>query len=264
MPGSDTNRLKVGAVNYINALPFFAAFQLEEVPTTAQFIYNTPARLNQALALGEIDIGLVSSIEYLKNRISYSLLPQFGITAYDRVMSVCLYTRCPLSELDGKNIGTTVESASSIALLEVLCEQFWDISVTMTPISTVDEGKTHEAFLIIGDQCLQHQHLDGYTTIDLAQAWYYATGLPFTFALFVRRHDHKIDEEIVLFQQQLQDSLIWAQNNRETIEDIAVKRCSISQKLIREYFSLIHYSLNDHMLEGLAKFNHYYDEISQK
>ena len=63
--------LKLGAINYINALPFFASFQLREVQADIDLIYDYPANLNYKLARGEIDFSFISSVEYLQNRENY-------------------------------------------------------------------------------------------------------------------------------------------------------------------------------------------------
>jgi len=123
------------------------------------FNYNraVPSTINKALQRRAIHAGFISSVTSKKCKCT-----DLGIIAEKKVYSVLL--------LKGKNQSDPA-SATSNQLAKVLGLQ----------------GK-----VLIGDVALKY-YLDGGEGIDLAQAWYEKTGLPFVFArLCYNRHDKSI------------------------------------------------------------------------
>ena len=68
-------RLRVGKVNFINTLPIFYPLETGVVRHEFQIVDGTPVDLNGLLAIGELDLGLVSSVEYARRFEKYLLLP---------------------------------------------------------------------------------------------------------------------------------------------------------------------------------------------
>ena len=67
--------LRVGSIDYINALPLNLPFRLGKMASHAEFVYGIPSQLNGLLREGELDAALTSSVEYLDGE--YQLLPDF-------------------------------------------------------------------------------------------------------------------------------------------------------------------------------------------
>jgi chorismate dehydratase len=134
------------------------------------------------LASGDIDLGLVPSIEYLRSP-SYRLIPGVGIGSRGPVASVALYTRVPLDQV--RRIGLDTSSRTSVALLRILCHRRYGIHPECVPhapdLSTMTE--VHDAGLLIGDPALEADHEAlGLTKLDLGAEWTAMTGLPFVYA----------------------------------------------------------------------------------
>lgn len=245
--------LRVGVIDYINFYPLFAAFQEGAIFSQFEWKPAVPSALNKALYCGDLDVSPISSSEYLLNRSGYGLLPDFCIGAGEKVMSVCLHIKGDISSLDGIVVGLTAQSASSALLVKVLCHHFWKVSPTFVTMNTVDELKQCDAFLLIGDDSLRNPKFPGYTTVDLATAWYRETQLPFTFAVFAARSEvlETHPKEIEALRTAFQQSYAWATEHPDIIVSLAYQRCPIPVERIKEYYSVLRYRFDDSQQKAL-------------
>ncbi len=86
--------IRVGAVSYLNAKPLY--YRLNEFAPGVALEMDLPSRLADRLAAGEIDVGLIPSIEYLRGaEHGYEIIPGFAIAARGAVRSVKLFSRVP-------------------------------------------------------------------------------------------------------------------------------------------------------------------------
>jgi len=150
-----------GSISYLNLLPFqvFLKRYISDTASKMSFRYKraVPSQINKALKRREINAAFISSIESKKCKCS-----DLGIIADQKVYSVLL--------LKGKNESDPA-SATSNRLSKILNLQ----------------GK-----VLIGDAALKY-YLDGGEGLDLAEAWYQKTGLPFVFArLCYNKHGNAI------------------------------------------------------------------------
>lgn len=179
-------RVRLGAVEYLNARPL--VFGLEQLPRFT-IRYDLPSECARLLQAGEIDLGLVPSIEYLRDD-SYRIVPGLAITSCGPVTSVALYTNRPIADV--QSIVMDTSSRTSVALVRVLCARLFKIQPVIeaqqpdlgTMLSRAD------AALVIGDNALLWDHTrvrDGIEKIDLGSAWTSMTGLPFVWAFWTGR-----------------------------------------------------------------------------
>lgn len=229
------DRFIVGMIEYINAFPF--RMGMEHMDTT--FIFGVPSTINKLLRSGELDIALTSSVAYFEGPFQM-VPPGFGIAAHDEILSVNLYLRGALR--DNIRIGITHHSATSAALLKVLCHHFWKVEALFEPLTDTCDG-----FLLIGDEALKQRTISGYQTIDLAAAWYKATQLPFVFAVFMQK-------EGMNCSAQLESALQWSEAHREMIVEKAHLKTGLPKLLINKYYDKCHYRLGPRELEGLNLF----------
>ena len=243
--------LRVGCVAYINALPLSLPFRLQALENPPEFTYAIPSTLNQLLKENHIDCALTSSLTYLEGE--YQLLPGFGIVGTPNLLSVNLYTKLPLTALNGARIGLTHHSATSSALLKVLCQHHWKIAPRFELLKRDEPFSHYDAFLLIGDEALENQTVKGFQTLDLAAAWYEMTALPFVFALFALRNEICLKQTLP-FQKQLESALQWSQANRPIIEQEAQKLCKTSPSVISQHYSALSYLLGTKEFESLEIF----------
>ena len=189
--------LRVGFPNYLNTLPFL--YHLPKI-NGIELVFDVPSRLNEKLAVGEINCGLCSSVFYAKHFEDYILIPDISISAVGKVKSVCLFHKVPLSELSGKTIGITPETETSFALLRLVLEKMKEVKPVYLKLSHSSRSlskeeaqaffETIDGYLAIGNEALKLLFTEKFPYVtDLAEVWLEETGYPFVFALLLVRKE---------------------------------------------------------------------------
>ena len=178
-----TQKLKVGAVSYLNTKPLIYGFEHGKMQDDIELIIDYPANVAAHLLNNTIDIGLVpvAIIPLLKDP---HIISDYCIGCDGEVASVCLFSDVPLQEIE--TILLDYQSRTSVALLKLLLQEHWKISPQLIAGKENYEqyiaGTT--AGLVIGDRALT-QRLQSKYIYDLGTAWKEMTGLPFVFAAWV-------------------------------------------------------------------------------
>lgn len=227
--------VRVGITSYCNALPLFGAFLKKAVPFDATIERDVPSNLNQKLREGSLDVALISTVEFIKNRPLYTPIPAFGIAASGPVESVKLVLKKPLH--DGMRIGLTEESATSIVLLKILCERLWHIHPLFEKIQ-----ESNEATLLIGDAALAVKG------IDLSLAWHAYTKLPMPFAILAARGD------FLYLTDALQAAYAWGKAHLSIIAEMAAEETGLEEKTLGPYLQRLTYIFDEKEDEGLIRF----------
>jgi chorismate dehydratase len=177
--------LRIGAVGYLNARPL--TWALDRAPGRWHVRYDLPSVCARLLQDGEIDLGLVPSIEYLQSA-DYRFVPGVGVTSRGRIASVALYTRRPLDHV--RHIALDTSSRTSVALIQVLCQHHFHIRPRFVPHGPDLAVMTRDfdAGLLIGDPAFEADHVAlGLQKFDLGEAWTEMTRLPFVYAAWTGR-----------------------------------------------------------------------------
>jgi len=179
-------RVRLGAVGYLNARPL--VYGLDERSDVFDLRFDVPSKCATLLHAGEIDLGMIPSIEYLRGPVPYSIVPDLGIISDGDVASVALFTRVPLQQI--RRIGLDTSSRTSAGLTRVLCREAWDIDPEFEAVPPESAARIEgaDAALLIGDPALFLDHqAAGFTKIDLGAEWTRLTGLPFVWAFWAGR-----------------------------------------------------------------------------
>jgi len=177
--------VRIGAVGYLNARPL--TWALDRSPECWQVRYDLPAVCARLLYDGDVDLGLVPSIEYLRSE-AYRFAPGVGIGSRGPVASVALFTRRPVSEI--RHIALDTSSRTSVTLIRVLCHHRFRIAPEFVPHGPdlAAMVRDYDAGLLIGDPALEADAAAlGVTKIDLGSEWTAMTGLPFIYAAWTGR-----------------------------------------------------------------------------
>ncbi|MBA3893279.1 MAG: menaquinone biosynthesis protein, partial [Gemmatimonadales bacterium] len=183
--------MKLGRIPWINCYPVYGAIDRGLVSVPAELITGTASELNELLAAGELQVSVVSAVEYARNAAEYHLLPDLAITCDGPVHSVALFAKVPVAELDRRTILVTASSRTSVLLLDLLCRHRWGVRPNFasaraeaSDLAALD-GLPHEGVLVIGDAALLLAAQARYPVrVDLGDAWKEWTGLPFVFAVW--------------------------------------------------------------------------------
>ena len=250
--------LSVGHIAYANCLPFFHF--LRESGFNGTIIDGVPSELNRMLASGEVDICPSSSIEYAKHPSDYLILPGQSISSIGSVESVLLFSSRPLSELNGVPIAITGESATSVALLQILLKEFIrldEVICRVPDVSVEDAIARGEPALLIGDRALKmggarlHEK-----ALDLGALWHHFTGLPFVFALWTVRKDvaQRCSPDVAHFVEQLNVSRARAFRELNVVVNSCNEVSWMGTERLKKYLQSVSYDLDAQHLEGLACF----------
>ena len=178
-----TQKLKVGAVSYLNTKPLIYGFEHGKMQNEIELIIDYPANIAAHLLHNRIDIGLVP-VAIIPSLKEHHIISDYCIGCNGEVASVCLFSDVPLQEIE--TILLDYQSRTSVALLKILLQEHWKISPELIAGKENYEqdiaGTT--AGLVIGDRALT-QRLQSKYIYDLGSAWKEMTGLPFVFAAWV-------------------------------------------------------------------------------
>lgn len=199
-----TNKIRVGAVSYLNTRPFIYGIEHSSVRGAIELSLHQPAEIAKMLLNGEIDLGLVPVSILPKINEPY-IISDFGICCDGEVSSVVICSQVPLK--DSEKLFIDYQSRTSAALTQILVSEYWKASPRMVPASPGYEKQVMGKYagLFIGDRALKLKEMYDYV-YDLGEAWKSFSGMPFVFACWVA--NKKLDENFInLFSQALQSGL---------------------------------------------------------
>lgn len=191
--------VRLGAVGYLNARPL--TWALDRAPDRWRIRYDVPSVCASLLHAGDVDLGLIPSVEYLQAP-DYRFVPGVGIGSRGPVRSVALFTRAPLRSI--RRIALDTSSRTSVALIRVLCRHRFRIEPEFVPhgpdLETMTRGA--DAALLIGDPALDaDERALGLEKIDLGEEWTAMTGLPFIYAAWTGRPGAVTDADVRALQE---------------------------------------------------------------
>ncbi len=179
------SRLRVGIVDYLNSRPLAWDFLSGALSDRYRAVYQPPARVADLLAAGEIDIGLIPSIEY--QRIpDLAVIPGTCVASDSAVRSVLLVSNVPFGDI--RRLALDENSRTSATLVRIVLRELYGAepeSASTRPDLETMLG-ANDAALIIGDPALRISMEKG-RVLDLATAWEELTRLPFVFAFWAIR-----------------------------------------------------------------------------
>jgi chorismate dehydratase len=254
--------MKIGRIPYINCYPVYGAIDRGVVPLDAELVDGVPTDLNRRMGAGELDISVVSAVEYARDSERYLLLPDLAISCDGPVRSVMLFSRRPAAELGSRSVIVSRSSMTSVALLELLFENVWHAKprfiagdAEVSDVVESDDGSA-DARLVIGDAALVlgSNHRERYPHVyDLGQLWKNWTGQPFVFAVWVAQRSTDV-KEALLAHAGLIASRNWGLRNLPELAEQAHTATGVRKEVCAEYLSGLDYRLSYSHLAGLTEF----------
>lgn len=258
--------IRIGQIDYANCTPIFAALQENFDCEDYSFTRGVPAKLNGMLSRGEIDVCPASSIEYGRFPGRYLLLPEISISSIGAVKSVLLFSRVPISELDGTSIALTTESETSVNLIKIILAKHYGFTNAFerSTLPVREALAQFSAMLLIGDAALK-ENLDsaGYYVYDLGELWLEFTGLPFVFALWMVTHEaaERKTGEVRMLVERLHAAKRYAYETYDAIAERCGEREWLGKSALVDYWRTISYDLTPLHLEGVTTFYRYAAEL---
>jgi len=242
--------MRIGRIGYINCAPIYGAIDrgIVALPPGGELVTGTPSELNDLLIAGELDVSVISAIEYARHAKDLLLLPDLAISCDGPVRSVALFAKNPVSELSNRTVLLSASSRTSVALLELLCREVWKIRPKFAearaeaPDLEALASLPHEAVLVIGDAALQLAAAGTYPhRYDLGEEWKRWTGLPFVFAVWAARRVAS-HAAVQRGHQALLDSRTWGLAHLDDLAAEAAHKTGVPVAMCREYLSGLDYA----------------------
>jgi chorismate dehydratase len=264
--------LRIGCVKYLNARPLIYGW-------SGAVDFDHPAALCRKLERGDLDVALVSSLEYLRRPI-YRIVDRVSISAHGAVYSVIVAHNEDLSR--AQEIDIDPASETSVALLRCLLDQR-DLKprlVRNTDLQSVRRAELHSAEpatmrasagpetaesmsagrtgqgpvfrLLIGDQAIRFraEHGERYHYWDLAETWTKMTSLPFAFAFWLIRPEIQNAKGIADKLRALRD------HNVASIDELALSQSQVSPTFCRKYYrEHLFFDFGEREKAGLCEFH---------
>jgi len=244
-----TPSLRVGIVNYLNSRPLAWSFLRGEVGTDIHARFLPPAQVADLLATGDLEVGLIPSIE-VQRIPGLTVLPGLCVAATREVRSVLLLSRCPVHQI--QRLALDENSRTSATLVRILLRENFGIEpecLTAAP-ELADMMSEADAALVIGDPALAVDRR-GFHVLDLAAAWYELTGRPFVFAVWAVREGVDIGP----WQEVFHRSLAQGKAQMEALVQEASVEMALSDEAIREYLTrCLSFELGQAEHQGLEEF----------
>ena len=256
--------MRVGRIPYVNCYPVYGAVDRGLVPLAAELVDGVPTALNRMMAEGNLDVSVVSAVEYARDWERYLLLPDLAISCDGPVRSVMLFSTRPAPELGGADVLVSRSSMTSVHLLDMLFEHVWHAKPRFVPgdaeaadLRATTANGQYAARLVIGDAAL----LLGTKTIpapwewvyDLGAEWKKWTGLPFVFAVWVAQRT--ADTTLALaVHASLIASRDWGLRHLDLLAAQAHERTGVPFDACKAYLSGLDYGLSYPHLGGLTEF----------
>lgn len=258
--------LTIGLIDYLNTMPFHYDLAERLQDAAVRFERGVPSQMNRGVVSGEIDLAPISAIEAARHAADLVILPGLSIASLGAVRTVLLFSwAADIRDLDGQPIALTDHSATSIALLDVLCRERYHIQprFQMTRQHLPSMLAEHEAALIIGDDALVEgtahralSHPTGWNLpyiYDLGDEWLKMTGLPFTFAVWAARRDRAAELESAGVFEALYASTEagLTESARDQLAAAYAARLGLPAGVCRRYLRDLRYHLTEEDRAGL-------------
>jgi chorismate dehydratase len=235
--------IRIGSVPYLNSKVLVYGLQPQSDDYT--FESHVPSVLAAKLRNSEVDVALVSSIEYFRSN-DYCILPDLSVSGHREMWSILLFYNKPLREI--QRVGTDPASETTNALLRVILHEKLQLGIEVVPLTLGEDPlqrKDIDGFLKIGDPCLSFAAPPGYSTMDLCAEWHGFTNLPFVFAVWLARKGVDLES--------MNKKLFMAK--REGLRHTKLK---LDYMRAKNYISrIVHYDLGRAELGGLDLFRKY-------
>jgi chorismate dehydratase len=250
--------VRVGVVRYLNAKPLVEGLDVCENLSLEQAV---PSRIAPMLENGDIDIGLVSVIDFARATTPLAMIPVGMIGCEGPTLTVRVFSRVPPSEI--RTLATDTDSHTSIALARIILKRVHSTAPEVVdfnarailPVSELQSWP--ESVLLIGDKVVTATPPTGFYPyqIDLGQAWLDLTGLPFVYAIWMCRAADSQRPEIIEAAALLERQRLRNEQRLDWIVSQHAQARSWPDELAREYLGQrLRFSAGQRERAGIARF----------
>ncbi|HEU4346645.1 MAG TPA: menaquinone biosynthesis protein [Actinoplanes sp.] len=254
-------RPRVGHIQFLNCLPIYWGLMRSGALLDVDLHKDNPDRLNAALIAGDLDVGPISLVEYLRHADDLLLLPNLAVGSDGPVLSVNLVSTRPLAELDRRPVALGSTSRTGVLLAQMLLAERYgaDPVYFRCPPDLAEMLMEADAGVLIGDPALRATYEApgrGLLVTDLAQEWKVWTGLPMVFAVWAVRREFAAAHPGVV--KDVHDAFLRSRDlclgELDTVAEAAARWEPFDAPTLATYFRTLDFSLGDRQIAGLREF----------
>jgi chorismate dehydratase len=258
---ADWRRPRVGHIQFLNCLPIYWGLMRSGALLGVDLHKDTPDQLNAALVSGDLDIGPISLVEYLRHADELLLLPDLAVGSDGPVQSVLMVSTVDPSELDGRRVALGSTSRTGVLLARMWLESRLGVrpEYFRCPPDLGQMLLESDAAIVIGDVALRAHHDApelGLFVTDLGAAWRDWTGLPMVFAVWAVRRDFATAHPGVV--KEVHEAFLASRelclSELDTVAVAAARWEPFSVPTLAAYFRAIDFSLGERQVAGLREF----------
>lgn len=258
---NDLRRPRVGHIQFLNCLPLYWGLMRSGALLDVELHKDTPDALNRALVAGDLDIGPISLVEYLRNAEDLLLLHDIAVGSDGPVLSVNLVSTRPLEQLDGARVALGSTSRTGVLLAQMLLAERYAVrpEYFRCPPELTQMLLEADAGVLIGDVALRALYeapRRGLAVTDLGQAWREWSGLPMVFAVWAVRRDFAATHPGLV--KDVHDAFLHSRDlslvNLDEVATAAARWEPFDAPTLASYFRALDFSLGERQVAGLREF----------
>ncbi len=254
-------RPRVGHIQFLNCLPFYWGLMRSGALLDVELTKDTPDRLSEALVAGDLDIGPISLVEYLRHADQLVVLPGLAVGSDGPVLSVNMVSTVPVEELDGRRVALGSTSRTGVLLAQMLLASRYGVrpDYFRCPPDLTQMLLEADAGVLIGDVALRATYeapRRGLVLTDLGQAWREWTGLPMVFAVWAVRRAYLADHPGLT--KDVHEAFLTSKElflgELDEVARAAARWEPFDAETLATYFRALDFSLGERQLAGLCEF----------
>jgi chorismate dehydratase len=258
---SALRRPRVGHIQFLNCLPIYWGLMRSGALIDVDLHKDSPDRLNAALVAGDLDIGPISLVEYLRHADDLLLLPDLAVGSDGPVLSVNVVSTRPLADLDGARVALGSTSRTGVLLAQLLLADRYGVrpDYFRCPPDLTQMLLEADAAVLIGDVALRALYeapRRGLIVTDLGQAWREWTGLPMVFAVWAARREFAAAHPGLV--KDVHEAFLRSRDLCVAeLDEVAVAAARwepFDAATLASYFRVLDFSLGERQVAGLREF----------
>ncbi|MFD9113759.1 menaquinone biosynthetic enzyme MqnA/MqnD family protein [Streptomyces bottropensis] len=256
------NRPRVGHIQFLNCLPLYWGLARTGTLLDFELTKDTPEKLSEQLVRGDLDIGPITLVEFLRNADDLVAFPDIAVGCDGPVMSCVIVSQVPLDRLDGARVALGSTSRTSVRLAQLLLAESVGVqpSYYTCPPDLPLMMREAEAAVLIGDAALRANLLDGpnygLEVHDLGAMWKAWTGLPFVFAVWAARRDYLEREPEVT--RKVHEAFLASRDlslaEVAKVAEQAARWEAFDERVLERYFTTLDFRFGGPQLSAVAEF----------
>ena len=252
--------LMIGELSFISGLPISLPIDRGLLPSPEiQTVSGLPGELDERMASGELAAGPISSLEYIRHRDRYELVPDLSISSWGRFVSAVLFSKGSLGRLSGKTVALPYGGATSNVLTQWFLQKMFGAEPHFeeTTGSLEELMERYDAVLSIGDQAvLDARKPHDYLTLDLGEAWWQLMKTPMVSTLWVTQKSLPEADQQAIAQLFARAKELGRERHDEVLAE-ATRRLGIPEAEVEAYYALLNYDLAPVHMQSLSLFTDY-------